>query len=147
MERGETFGGWLKRRRGVRGEPGFVSQQELADRVGVLRTYVNQIENGRIGIPALPLRQRIHGVLGTTEDDLIAAGILAPPGDRSATTRARSPLSLVTPSPLARALDAIWQNMTDEQRAYAWNAIDAARSMPPARLGTVAADDRKRRVP
>lgn len=71
-----TYGNWLRQRRGVKGQPGFLSQQALASAVGVDRTHIVQIESGRIGTPEYPLRQRIHDVLGTTETDLEVLGIV-----------------------------------------------------------------------
>lgn len=147
-----TYGRWLRGQRQRRIPR--MTQQQLADAIEVDRSYVVKIETGKISVPTLETRLRIHAVLGTTEDELIAAAIVAPSGystgppiTRTGTPPNGTALRLVTPSPLAYALDAIWQNLTDEQRAYALNALDAALSMPAARLGTVVPEERVRSRP
>jgi transcriptional regulator with XRE-family HTH domain len=70
-----TFGEWMREKRGVEGEPGFVSQNELARRMRVSRSYVVQLE-GKDGLPTLPTRQKVHAALGTTEEELKGLGIL-----------------------------------------------------------------------
>lgn len=77
MEKTLTYGEWLRRKRGTRGTPGFISQQDLGDRAGVLRTYINQIENGRVGTPEPPLRRRLHEALGTSEEELVRIGLIS----------------------------------------------------------------------
>lgn len=69
------FGAWLADKRGRRGEPGFVSQRELARRMSVDATYISQLEK-RHGPPSYETRQRIHDALGTTDDELIGLGIV-----------------------------------------------------------------------
>jgi transcriptional regulator with XRE-family HTH domain len=73
-----SYGQWLKAKRGRRGEPGFVSQEELAQKIGVSRTYVNQIEAKPAGSPPnYETRQKIHAALGTSEEELRRLGIVA----------------------------------------------------------------------
>lgn len=69
------FGQWLKSKRGRRGEPGFVSQAELARRMDVDPTYVSQLER-KAEPPTHQTRQKIHAALGTTEQDLKDLGII-----------------------------------------------------------------------
>ncbi len=69
------FGDWLSAKRGKRGEPGFVSQRELARRMGVDPTYISQLER-RETAPSFDTRHRIHKALGTSEDELKTIGIL-----------------------------------------------------------------------
>ncbi len=69
------YGDWLKMKRGRRGAVGFISQQRLADQVGIDRTYLNRIERGFIQLPEDDLRGRIHRALGTSDDDVRQAGV------------------------------------------------------------------------
>ena len=65
------FGHWLKAQRAAR----RLSQADLEQRAGMGEKYVSRLENGKT-TPGEDVRRRIHGVLGTTEDDLVNAGIL-----------------------------------------------------------------------
>lgn len=67
-----TFGDWIK---GKRTELGL-SQERLAQAASVDRAYVNKLERGKIGLPLVDTRARFHKALGTTEDELIALGIV-----------------------------------------------------------------------
>src|SRR5215831_6046407 len=63
-----AFGAWPAARRGVRGEPGFVSQAELARRMGVDPTYVSQLER-RDAPPSWETRRRIGGACPASSRD------------------------------------------------------------------------------
>jgi transcriptional regulator with XRE-family HTH domain len=68
----ETYGDWLDRQRRRR----KLTQQQLGDAVGLKPSYISKIKNGHIKLPDEDTRARIHQALGTTEDDLVAVGIL-----------------------------------------------------------------------
>lgn len=67
-----TYGDWLKRNRLSRRltQGGLESQARLAEK------YVSRIEN-RGTLPEEEVRQRIHDVFGTSDEDLVAEGILS----------------------------------------------------------------------
>lgn len=69
-----TFGEWLKEAR-ARQRPAL-RQQDIADAIGVDRSYIVKIETGRIGLPQHETRQRIHAALGTSDDELRERGII-----------------------------------------------------------------------
>jgi transcriptional regulator with XRE-family HTH domain len=56
----ETYGTWLRQIRTDRG----LTQEELGKRIGVARTYVNNIERGRVAMPNLEMRLKITAALG-----------------------------------------------------------------------------------
>lgn len=68
----QRFGDWLKRERRARG----LRQQDLEVQANLGLNYVSKIERGRVGLPEDDTRGRIHRVLGTSDDDLVEAGIL-----------------------------------------------------------------------
>jgi transcriptional regulator with XRE-family HTH domain len=78
-----TFGEWLQGKRGRKGDPGFVSQNELAKRMGVTRSYIGQLEDPTKPTPTFPTRQKVHAALGSSEQELVDLGIV----------RTHSPLS------------------------------------------------------
>lgn len=67
-----TFADWLHRERTRLG----LTQKEVAERSGFDDSYINKVEQGHIKFPIYESRQRIHGALGTTEDDLRKAGVI-----------------------------------------------------------------------
>lgn len=67
-----TFGEWLKTTRKARG----LSQERLADAMEIDRSYVVKVETGKVQLPVLDTRARFHKALGTTEDELVALGIV-----------------------------------------------------------------------
>lgn len=71
-----TYGDWLKAAR----EDAGMTQKALALAIGLkgddARTYISTLERGKINMPNLENRERIHAVLGTSEQDLIRAGII-----------------------------------------------------------------------
>lgn len=67
-----TFGEWLFDRRRAAG----LTQDALAESIGRDRSYIVKLEKGRIKLPTEPVRAAFHQALGTTEDDLIALGIV-----------------------------------------------------------------------
>jgi transcriptional regulator with XRE-family HTH domain len=70
-----TYADWLRGKRLALG----ITQQQLADATGIHRTYIIRMEKpGHIDLPALETRQKVHAALGTTEDELIALGIVRP---------------------------------------------------------------------
>lgn len=67
------FGAFVRERRERIG----LSQTELADRVGIRKGYMSQIESGKIGLPNADLRRRLATALRVRHVDLlIAAGEL-----------------------------------------------------------------------
>jgi transcriptional regulator with XRE-family HTH domain len=125
MKNEPSYGEWLRRKRGTKRMPGFISQQGLADKVGVLRTYINQIENGRVDVPEYPLRQRIHEALGSSEQELIDLGIVRDVSLRGTATahiEAHAPTVQVIvrdrgteTAPTSRA-DDFWHSLTVDQK-------------------------------
>lgn len=67
-----TFARWLKARRIERG----LTQIELEHDAGLSEKYVSAAERGRVKLPEPETRERIHHALGTTEDQLVEAGLL-----------------------------------------------------------------------
>lgn len=67
-----TYGHWLKEQRKLRRMP----QAELEERADLSVNYVSRVENGRLNMPTEEVRQRIHAAFGTTEEDLVEAGLL-----------------------------------------------------------------------
>jgi transcriptional regulator with XRE-family HTH domain len=71
----EGFGAYVLARRRALG----LTQGELADRIGLNRAHLSQIESGKIGLPAADIRRRLAAALGVRHVDLlIAAGELTP---------------------------------------------------------------------
>lgn len=62
----DTFGQRMRRRRESLG----ITQDGLAERLGMDRGHINKIETGRIGRPTLPVANRIAAALDTTADAL-----------------------------------------------------------------------------
>lgn len=67
-----TYGAWLKSRRLKAG----LRQTDLAERIGIDPTYITKIETGKIGLPLLETRMRIHAALGSSEQELRELGVL-----------------------------------------------------------------------
>lgn len=67
-----SFGNWLKHMRLVHG----MTQRQLEQAAELSEKYVSRIERKGTVLPEEDLRFRIHRVFGTTEDDLVDAGIL-----------------------------------------------------------------------
>ena len=67
-----TFGAWLELQRRRR----KLTQRAFGEAAALKPSYISKIENGHIFLPDEETRFRIHAVLGTTEDDLVTAGIL-----------------------------------------------------------------------
>lgn len=67
-----TFAEWLK----VERKRARLTQQRLADIAGLGRTYVITLEKGHVNLPQFETRARIHKALGTSEQDLIDAGVI-----------------------------------------------------------------------
>lgn len=71
-----SFGHWL---RAARAE-GQITQQALADRAGLSRSYLSDLERGRGVRPTLPTLDRLAAALGTSSlEALWAAGLLDQP--------------------------------------------------------------------
>jgi transcriptional regulator with XRE-family HTH domain len=66
-----TFSQWLKATRDGLG----YSQGELGALIGMERTYVNELENNPRKWPKPATRARFHAVFGTSDEDLVAAGV------------------------------------------------------------------------
>lgn len=90
-----TFASFVRDNRTERG----LTQQELADRVGVDRTYITKIERGNPVLPQYELREKLGACLGFTDDDLASAGVL----DMGSNMHESTDLVRVSPN-LARAL-------------------------------------------
>ena len=67
-----TYGDWLKEARRARG----LTQKRVSEVAGMGVSHVSRIENGGIDLPTKATRDRIHEALGTSDDDLVSAGIL-----------------------------------------------------------------------
>jgi transcriptional regulator with XRE-family HTH domain len=72
----QTYGEWLKAQRVARG----YSQKRVSEGTGIGTTYLSKIESGTVDLPNPELRERVHDFFGTTEDDLVSAGVIAIPG-------------------------------------------------------------------
>jgi transcriptional regulator with XRE-family HTH domain len=71
-----AFGRWLRAAREERG----ITQQALADRAGLSRSYLSDLERGRGVRPTIPTLDRLATALGVANLDLLwAAGILHTP--------------------------------------------------------------------
>lgn len=116
-----TFGEWLRSKRGMKGDPGFITQDELARRMKVARTFVVQLESPGHPTPTYPTRKKIHAALGTTEDELIALGIVQGRGARLAPVQAVTAAS----PPSARA-DAFIATLSRAQRDMLRRLLDEA---------------------
>lgn len=68
-----TFGAWLRAARRSHRPP--ISQERLAEKTGIDRAHLSRMENDKVGLPLYETRQRIHQALGTSDDDLHAAGV------------------------------------------------------------------------
>lgn len=51
-------------------------QSDLEEKAGLGYSHVSKIERGVLRMPTEEVRQRIHEVLGTSEEDLVKAGVL-----------------------------------------------------------------------
>jgi transcriptional regulator with XRE-family HTH domain len=68
-----NFGRWLRAAR----EEGQITQQTLANRAGLSRSYLSDLERGRGVRPALPTLERLAAALGMSSlEALWAAGVL-----------------------------------------------------------------------
>lgn len=71
-----AFGRWLRAAREERG----ITQQALADRAGLSRSYLSDLERGRGVRPTIPTLDRLATALGVANLDLLwAAGVLQTP--------------------------------------------------------------------
>lgn len=68
-----TYGDWLK---AMRRSHGNMTQQELADQVGVHRSYIVKIETGKVKLPEEETRLKFHNVFATSDDDLRELGVI-----------------------------------------------------------------------
>lgn len=83
---GASLGDWIKRRREQTG----TSQRELADRAGLSRSYLCDIERGRGTKPSVDTLDSIATALGVDRTELLrVAGILDPARDPEETSRER----------------------------------------------------------
>lgn len=53
-----------------------VSQQRLAEMSGIDRGHISKIETGKVELPLRETRDKIHAVLGTSEQELVELGIV-----------------------------------------------------------------------
>lgn len=68
----QTFGEWMKSQRARAG----LTQRQVADAVGIDRSYVIKIEKGRVTLPQHELRHRIYGALGGSDAVLASFGLI-----------------------------------------------------------------------
>lgn len=111
------FGAWLRGKRGRKGDPGFITQEALAQRIGVTRSYIVQIES-KPDTPTFPTRRKIHDALGTSEDELIALGIIDGRGARPA------PGQGITETSASESIAAQWSRLSPEAKALVWDLIE-----------------------
>lgn len=121
-----TWSDWLKSKRGRRGDPSFVSLDELASRMGVSRTRVIQI--GRLDEPPpYPTRQRIHDALGTTEEELRQLGIIK----WAVVRRPGAPMTIPEETPIYPEADSFIATLSPAQRALLRRLLDEADATRP----------------
>lgn len=73
---GTALGDWIREARMAQG----ISQRALADRSGLSRSYLCDIERGRGAQPSMATLDKLAVALGTSRTDLLqVAGILEPP--------------------------------------------------------------------
>jgi transcriptional regulator with XRE-family HTH domain len=122
-----TFAQWLRQKRGRRGEPGFISQVELARRMNVDRTFIVQLEKPGNRLPLYDTRQKIHAALGTTEDELRALGIVRDAHGTitagAATVHGGTITATVDTRTRAERIDAFLAGLTAEQRATLFDLL------------------------
>jgi transcriptional regulator with XRE-family HTH domain len=83
---GTALGEWIKARRAAQG----INQRELADRAGLSRSYLCDIERGRGTKPSVDTLDSISSALGADRTDLLrVAGILEPLRDPEENSRER----------------------------------------------------------
>ncbi len=129
MSANPSYADWLRSTRNA----ARVSQQRLSDLTGIDRGHLSKIENGRIDLPGYETRQRVHAVLGTSEDDLIALGIVRGHAAPLRPVQAvRDERALSTPDPLAGAI----ARLSPAQRALVSDLVEGL-----IRLGEIPADD------
>ena len=88
---GNALGEWIKSTRLAQG----VSQREIADRAGLSRSYVCDIEHGRSSKPSFECLERIAKALGVDRTDVLRmAGILDPVKAPEENIRERKHLSV-----------------------------------------------------
>lgn len=74
---GPVLGDWVRTARTAQG----ISQRALADRSGLSRSYLCDIERGRGAQPSVATLDKLASALGASRADLLrVAGILEPPG-------------------------------------------------------------------
>lgn len=94
-----TYGEWLRQERKAR----RLSQESLGHLVGIGRTHVNRIERGGVHLPDESTRGRIHEALHTSEDDLVASGVLLRVVSREGGTPVYIDAHAITPGDQAAA--------------------------------------------
>lgn len=107
-----TFGTWLREKRTQRSP--LLRQQDVADAIGLDRSYIVKVETGRIGLPQYETRQRIHAALGTTEAELIELGIVRAHVINVPTATAHA--AAHPPTVIVSRTKAFFESLTEEQR-------------------------------
>ena len=88
---GSALGGWIRERRSTQG----VSQRELADRAGMSRSYLCDLERGRGKQPSMNVLQALARALGEDPDELLRqAGLIQRPPDRGDDLQERRMLAI-----------------------------------------------------
>jgi transcriptional regulator with XRE-family HTH domain len=114
-----TYSQWLRSARMRQG----LTQEELADRSGFDDSYINKVERGHIKLPTYETRQRIHTVLGTSDDDLRSLGIIrdatfrVEPAVGSTATAAGGTVRVLSSQTAEDKRRRLFASLTDEQRA------------------------------
>jgi transcriptional regulator with XRE-family HTH domain len=108
--------------------------------MGVDPTYISQLEK-RTTAPSYETRQRIHEALGTTEDELIALGIVRARGARSDPV----PRAINEPRPSYAAADAFIRSLSPRQKQLLRAALDEGeRPRPGDEEEDATAEERQR---
>lgn len=67
-----SFADWLKRERTA----AKLSQGRLAEATGISRPYITRMEKpGGVGLPTPAIREKLHAVFGTSDDQLVEEGV------------------------------------------------------------------------
>ena len=72
MRMSTTFGDWLKFERAAR----RLSQAAVERAAEISHSHYSKLENNKIPQPQDETRERLHRVFGTTDDDLVTAGVM-----------------------------------------------------------------------
>lgn len=121
---GSMLGEWIRKNRLDQG----ISQRALADRSGLSRSYVCDIERGRGAEPSMTTLDKLAAALGTSRADLMAAaGLIEPQAKGQESDEERRLLQVyrdLSEDGQATALRFIRFLQADEQRWSQSNLLD-----------------------